>query len=104
HPELLKDATRPEQAPTSTPPGPTAAEAGAVESPKKHRSGVPNKVCAPGTFFCAEHGMRAEYFACDAVGLPLPASCGASNVCYQFGISILCDARGGTARTGGMLG
>ncbi|KAJ1890116.1 hypothetical protein LPJ66_007664 [Kickxella alabastrina] len=56
-------------------------------------------VCKPGQFVCEAHGLRPGFFACDSVGIPLPAVCGANEVCYQQGKSILCDAPGKNPQT-----
>ncbi|KAJ2909778.1 hypothetical protein GGI21_001537 [Coemansia aciculifera] len=53
------------------------------------------RTCDPGSFICEAHGLRPMYFACDSVGMALPASCAVNEVCYQYGQSILCDAPGG---------
>ncbi|KAJ2325106.1 hypothetical protein GGH92_010526 [Coemansia sp. RSA 2673] len=55
---------------------------------------APVMSCTPGSFVCEAHGTRPAYFACDSVGVALPASCAANEVCYQYGQSILCDAPG----------
>ncbi|KAJ2779574.1 hypothetical protein H4R18_003930 [Coemansia javaensis] len=94
HPELFDHGASASR-PAATPP-----------LPPVHQTAAPRKgidTCRPGSFFCADHGAQPGYFACDAVGLPLPASCGANNVCYQFGRSILCDKVGRTAHVDGMF-
>ncbi|PIA15847.1 hypothetical protein COEREDRAFT_87590 [Coemansia reversa NRRL 1564] len=59
--------------------------------------------CIPGNFFCQAHGLRPEYFACDSIGMPMPASCGPADVCYQFGRSIICGAPGSSKQAVGGL-
>ncbi|KAJ2509202.1 hypothetical protein IWW47_000092 [Coemansia sp. RSA 2052] len=57
-------------------------------------AGAQIRTCNPGAFVCEAHGRHPMYFACDAVGMALPATCAANEVCYQYGQSILCDAPG----------
>ncbi|KAJ1902862.1 hypothetical protein GGI09_002549 [Coemansia sp. S100] len=52
------------------------------------------RVCNPGAFICEANGQRPMYFACDSLGMALPASCASNEVCYQYGDAILCDAPG----------
>ncbi|KAJ2453646.1 hypothetical protein EV183_002050 [Coemansia sp. RSA 2336] len=50
--------------------------------------------CTPGSFVCEAHGLRPGYFACDSIGVALPASCGLTDVCYQHRQTIVCGAPG----------
>ncbi|KAI9469492.1 hypothetical protein BX667DRAFT_502398 [Coemansia mojavensis] len=50
--------------------------------------------CTPGSFICEAHGLRPGYFACDSIGVALPASCGLTDVCYQHRQTIVCGAPG----------
>ncbi|KAJ2851509.1 hypothetical protein IWW36_000993 [Coemansia brasiliensis] len=50
--------------------------------------------CTPGSFICEAHGLRPGYFACDSIGVALPASCGLADVCYQHRQTIVCGAPG----------
>lgn len=62
--------------------------------PKPAASFPPVMECSPGQFVCEAHGARPLYFACDTVGMALPATCGNEEVCYQYGKSIICAPPG----------
>ncbi|KAJ2546834.1 hypothetical protein EV175_005455 [Coemansia sp. RSA 1933] len=51
-----------------------------------------------------QHSLASVgYYACDAGGFALPATCGPNEVCYQYGQSILCGAPGGAPRVNALL-